>query len=131
MSEGRSGCKGPPTLGYFHQDCWNNLGFSYILAACLNRSLVREIDDRFWPKPPNAFRTGETGHPMGTQHGVNPTAQPNRGSKRVFRPATRHQARRKLADNLTFKEKVREKQSYWHSEGDPDFALKRTYPPPR
>lgn len=54
MSEGRSGCKGPPTLGYFHQDCWNNLGFSYILAACLNRSLVREIDDRFWPKPPNA-----------------------------------------------------------------------------
>lgn len=110
MSEGRSGCKGPPTLGYFHQDCWNNLGFSYILAACLNRSLVREIDDRFWPKPPNAFRTGETGHPMGTPHGVNPTAQPNQGSETVFRRMVRHLVSSAAADNSGHNDEVRKKQ---------------------
>ena len=109
MSEGRSGCKGPPTLGYFHQDCWNNLGFSDILAACLNRSLVREIDDRSWPKPPNAFRTGETGHPIGTPHGVNPTAQPNRGSKRLFGGDQARKSRLVGADNCESHEWVRKK----------------------
>lgn len=101
-----------PQLGYFHQHCWNSLGFSDILAACLNRSLVREIDDHSWPKPPNAFRTGETGHPIGTPHGVNPTAQPNRGSAALFRPGQARGWPVLSADNSAHLAVVRKKQPY-------------------
>ena len=65
-----------PGLGYFHRPCVNRSGFSDILAACPNRSLVREKYD--WPKPVEpviAFRNGETRHPTETPETVNPASQ--------------------------------------------------------
>ena len=73
---------GRPRLGYFHLACVNRLGFSDILAACPNRSLVRESRDR--GRVANAFRSRETGHGRETAAGVNPLERPKGRSRGDF-----------------------------------------------